>query len=143
MSTNAKVCGQDSANASALTSVPCRDESLKPCSAPGKCWVNVAPRGRDCNAVCRRPNVCVSSVVYPAPGQTGFTGGGNTALLPPYASSTYTFTTANTTEPGAKTVTTNDEAGNTPLQTPITFKRDVTAPTFASPPTAGGITTGS
>ena len=90
-------------------------------------------------AVALRPNVCVSSVVYPSPGQTGFTGGGNTALLPPYTSTTYSFTTANTTEPGAKTVTTNDEAGNTPLQTTLNLKRDVTAPTFASAPTAGGV----
>jgi len=37
LSTNARVCGHDSAKASALTAVPCRAESLKPCSAPGKC----------------------------------------------------------------------------------------------------------
>ena len=88
--------------------------------------------------VALRPQACVSSVVFPAPGQTGFTGGGNTATISPYIATNYSFNNTNTTEPGAKSVTTNDEAGNTPLQTTFTMTRDVTAPSFAGAPTAGG-----
>ena len=40
------------------------------------------------------------------------------------------FNNTNTVEPGARIVRANDEAGNAPLQTTVTFKRDVTAPLF-------------
>ena len=102
-----------------------------------------ASQGDKSNAgfqVALRPNVCVSQVDFPAPAQTGFTGGGNSPTVPPYVSTTYSFDGTNTTEPGAKTIVVHDEAGNTPLSTPFNLKRDVTGPTFASPPTAGGAT---
>ena len=101
----------------------------------------VASQGDKSNAgfnIALRPNVCISQVDFPTPGQTGFTGGGNTPTTPPFVSSTYSFDGTNTTEPGAKSVVAHDEAGNTPLSTSFTMKRDVTPPAFASAPTAGG-----
>jgi hypothetical protein len=98
----------------------------------------VGDRANSGITIALRPAVCVKSVVFPAPGQTGFTGGGNTATVAPFVATTYSFNNTNTTEPGAKSVTTNDEAGNTPLQTTFTMTRDVTAPSSVGAPTAGG-----
>ena len=79
--------------------------------------------------VALRPLACVSSVQYPTPGQTGFTGGGNTDTVEPYAASPdYSFGPTNTVSPGAKTITISDEAGNPALTQSITFTRDVAAP---------------
>ena len=50
---NASACGHASRNASALTSLPCRDLSENPWSAPGKYCVKVAPAVRAYNTVCK------------------------------------------------------------------------------------------
>ena len=79
--------------------------------------------------VALRPLVCVSSVQYPTPGQTGFTGGGNTDTVEPYAAlPNYSFGPTNTVSPGARTIVVSDEAGNPALNQTITFTRDVAAP---------------
>ena len=79
--------------------------------------------------VALRPLACVSSVQYPTPGQTGFTGGGNTDTVEPYAASPdYSFGPTNTVSPGARTIVVSDEAGNPALNQTITFTRDVAAP---------------
>ena len=90
---------------------------------------NTGPGSNVSELVALRPLACVSSVQYPTPGQTGFTGGGNTDTVEPYAASPdYSFGPTNTVSPGAKTITISDEAGNTALTQSITFTRDVAAP---------------
>src|SRR5581483_3955666 len=123
------------------------DEILGPASATGTRVATATATGanstgdRTNNAfsVLLRPKVCVSSVTFPTVSTTGWTTGAPvTDQVEPYLSPAYTWTTAATTEPGATTVSAQDEAGNGALNTTFTIKKDTTAPAFASAPTAGG-----
>ena len=72
----------------------------------------------------------VASVTFPALAATGFTHTAVTDTTSPYQSNTYTWTTANTTSPGAQAVSAVDNALNSSSPSPqLTLTRDVTAPT--------------
>jgi VCBS repeat-containing protein len=68
---------------------------------------------------------------------TGFSGTAVTDAASPWQSNTHTFTTANTTAPGAETITGTDAVGNTSTGT-VTFVRDTTAPSGQTVALSGG-----
>ncbi len=81
----------------------------------------------------------VASVTFPALAATGFTHAAVTDTTSPYQSNTYTWTTANTTSPGAQAVSAVDSAFNTSNPSPqLTFTRDVTAPSGQTLSLVGG-----
>jgi hypothetical protein len=81
------------------------------------------------NATASDSDTAVASVAFPDVSATGgWSGSGGTDTSSPYASpSTYSWS-GGAAEPGAKTLTATDKAGNTGTDT-ITLKADSTAPT--------------
>ncbi|HWB57305.1 MAG TPA: Ig-like domain-containing protein [Gaiellaceae bacterium] len=81
----------------------------------------------------------VASATFPALAATGFTHTATTDTTSPYQSNTYTWTTANTTSPGAQAVSAVDNALNSSSPSPqLTLTRDVAAPSGQTLALVGG-----
>ena len=109
--------------------VTAADQVLNVPAATGTRTATATAAGVNIGAlVALRANGCSPGVLFPTSGQTGFTGGGNVDTTDPWFATNYAFDGTNTTQPGARQVSTVDHLNAPLLSTTITFVRDVTAP---------------